>query len=61
MTSSERALVPGASGGLPAHIEQRTRIANQVLGELVRRGYRGVLSAASRVFSVGGVTTLPAG
>jgi hypothetical protein len=37
MTSSERALVPGSSGGLPAHIEQRTRIANRVLGELERR------------------------
>ena len=37
MTSSERALVPGTSGGLSAHIERRTRIANRVLGELERR------------------------
>ena len=37
MTNSERALVPGSSGGLPAHIERRTRIANRVLGELERR------------------------
>lgn len=37
MTNSERALVPGSSNGLPAHIEQRTRIANRVLGELERR------------------------
>jgi len=29
--------VPGSSGGLPAHIERRTRIANRVLGELERR------------------------
>jgi hypothetical protein len=37
MMDSERALVPGSSGGLPAHIERRTRIANRVLGELERR------------------------
>ena len=37
MTNSERALVPGSSGGLPAHIERRTRIANRVLRELERR------------------------
>ncbi|GEM_PF-214884 len=35
--TTHQALVPGSSGGLPAHIEQRTRIANRVLGELERR------------------------
>lgn len=37
MMDSERALVPGSSSGLPAHIERRTRIANRVLGELERQ------------------------
>jgi len=37
MTNSERALVPGSSGGLPAYVERRTRIANRVLGELERQ------------------------
>ena len=37
MTDSEQVLVPGPSGGLPTHIERRTRIANRVLGELERR------------------------
>ena len=35
--TTHQALVPGSSGGLPAYIEQRTRIANRVLGELERR------------------------
>ena len=35
--NSKRALVPGSSGGLPAHIERRTSIANRVLGELERQ------------------------
>lgn len=35
--TTHQALVPGSSGGLPAHIEQRTRITNRVLGELERR------------------------
>lgn len=35
--TTHRALIPGSSGGSPAHIEQRTRIANRVLGELERR------------------------
>ena len=35
--TTNRALVPGVSGGLLAHIEERTRITNRLLGELTSR------------------------
>ena len=50
MTSSERALVPGSSGGLPAYIERRTRIANRVLGELERRDTEAFFRRHPRFF-----------
>lgn len=54
---NDRALIPG-SAHLPAVIEQRTRIINQVMGELTSRDTEAFFRRHPEV-STGGVGVLP--